>query len=69
MRDTAIGHHAERIQSVSKAVLGAPDLANIWLRSGEASENSRPKSGSDSSISTFISCGFGSSCICKKNAE
>jgi len=35
MGDTAIRHHAERIQSVSKAMFEAPDLADIWLRGGE----------------------------------
>jgi hypothetical protein len=35
MRDTAIRRHAERIQSVSKAMFEVPDLADIWLRGGE----------------------------------
>ena len=35
MRDSAIRHHAERIQSVSQAVFESPDLADIWLRGGQ----------------------------------
>lgn len=35
MRDSAIRHHAERIQSVSKAVFEVPDLARIWVKGGE----------------------------------
>lgn len=35
MRASAIRHHAERIQSVSKAIFESPDLANIWLQGGQ----------------------------------
>jgi hypothetical protein len=43
MRDSAIRHHAERIQSVSKAMFEVPDLAGIWLKGGESLEALSPE--------------------------
>jgi hypothetical protein len=43
MRDQATRHHAERIQSVSKAVFEVPDLARIWLKGGENLEALSPE--------------------------
>ncbi|MGH8094990.1 MAG: hypothetical protein ACREIF_16210 [Chthoniobacterales bacterium] len=43
MRDGAIRHHAERIQSVSKAMFEDADLAGIWLKGGENVEKLSPE--------------------------
>lgn len=53
MCDTAIRHHAERIQSVSKAMFEVPDLAGVWLRGGEDLEKLSPEERVRSLMSTF----------------
>ena len=67
MRDSAIRHHAERIQSISRALFDSPDLAGIWLKGGDDLDKlSSEERWCGSLTSTFTSCGCGSSFICKK---
>ena len=43
MRDSAIRHHAEKIQSISKALFESRDLAGIWLKGGDDLEKLSPE--------------------------
>ena len=43
MRDSAIRHHAERIQSISRALFDSPDLAGIWLKGGDDLDKLSPE--------------------------
>ena len=43
MRDGAIRHHAERIQSISRALFDSSDLAGIWLKGGDDLDKLSPE--------------------------